>query len=100
MKRKIRILAMALVGVIASTSATWAVAADRIEQTQAAAVRVSASSSGVQLTAHESTRFDIYSITGQLIKSLEVKLETVTVELPTGCYIVRCPQGSQKVVVR
>jgi hypothetical protein len=101
MKRKIRILALALVGVIASTAASWAVAAERIEQAPTApAVRIAANSNGVQLTAHEATRFDIYSITGQLIRSVEVKSETLTVELPTGCYIVRCPQGSQKVVVR
>lgn len=49
----------------------------------------------------QSLHFYIYSITGQMIKELTVdQSETATVELPAGCYIVRCETGTRKVVVR
>lgn len=42
---------------------------------------------------------EIYSITGQLIKKFSLGEGTVTIELPRGCYIVRCASWSKKVVV-
>lgn len=46
--------------------------------------------------------FNVYSITGQLVKVVKVTAEQrVSVELPKGFYIVRCGnQWSRKVVVR
>lgn len=44
--------------------------------------------------------FYIYSITGQMVKSLEVTDGTVTVNLPQGCYIVKCDKWSKKIIVR
>ena len=46
--------------------------------------------------------FNVYSITGQLIKVVRVSAEQrVSVEFPKGFYIVRCGnQWSRKVVVR
>ena len=46
--------------------------------------------------------FNVYSITGQLVKVVKVGAEQrVTVEFPKGFYIVRCGnQWSRKVVVR
>ena len=46
--------------------------------------------------------FNVYSITGQLVKVVRVSAEQrVSVELPKGFYIVRCGnQWSRKVVVR
>lgn len=44
-------------------------------------------------------RFHIYSITGQLVKSVDVQ-GTAVVELPQGCYIVKCDSWSRKVVVK
>lgn len=55
---------------------------------------------GIQLSASESVKFEIYSITGQRVKAISVESTTVKVELPKGCYIVRCPQWSKKVVVK
>ncbi len=43
--------------------------------------------------------FYIYSITGQMVKSVDVA-ESVTVELPQGCYIVKCNDWSKKIIVR
>lgn len=46
-------------------------------------------------------KFSIYSITGQMIKEVAVNAsETLTVDLPSGCYIVRSDAGTRKVVVR
>ena len=46
--------------------------------------------------------FNVYSITGQLVKVVRVSAEQrVSVDFPKGFYIVRCSnQWSRKVVVR
>ena len=45
--------------------------------------------------------FQVYSITGQLVKTVEVSAGAqVTADLPTGCYIVKCSKWSKKIVVR
>ena len=56
---------------------------------------------GVQITVNdtESHQFYIYSITGQMIKAVTV-LDTVVVDLPQGCYIIKSKQWSKKIVVR
>lgn len=47
-----------------------------------------------------SCRVVVYSITGQAIRSLELRPGVVTVVLPKGFYIVKSEYGSQKIVVR
>lgn len=42
----------------------------------------------------------IYSITGQIVKSFDMADGHTTVELPQGCYIVKHPMGTHKVIVR
>ncbi len=56
---------------------------------------------GVQITVNDtdSHQFYIYSITGQMIKSVTVS-ESAVVDLPQGCYIIKCKQWSKKIVVR
>ena len=45
--------------------------------------------------------FQIFSITGQLVKTVSMAGPSKeTVELPRGCYIVKCSQWSRKVVVK
>ncbi len=58
-------------------------------------------SQGIELTVPdgESHQFYIYSITGQMIKSVEVR-ETAIVDLPCGYYIVKCREWSKKIVVK
>ena len=48
------------------------------------------------------TTFNIYSITGQLIKTVRVNAGTrVTIDMPKGFYIVKCAgRWSRKVVVK
>lgn len=57
---------------------------------------------GIELTnnSSETITFHIYSITGQIIKSLELSGGRIMVDLPQGCYIVKCNKWSKKVVVR
>lgn len=43
--------------------------------------------------------FQIYSITGQLVKTIRLHNGTALVELPQGCYIVRCQKWSKKIIV-
>lgn len=46
-------------------------------------------------------RFMIYSITGQMVKSVDVAPgTTVTVDLPAGYYVVKTAKWSKRVVVK
>lgn len=58
-------------------------------------------SQGIELTVPdgETHMFYIYSITGQMIKSVEVK-ESAVVDLPCGYYIVKCREWAKKIVVK
>lgn len=58
-------------------------------------------SQGIELTVSdgEAHQFYIYSITGQMIKSVEVR-ESAVIDLPCGCYIVKCREWSKKIVVK
>lgn len=76
-------------------------AMSRVDMTGAPGVKTVAE--GVELTASvaEPTTFMIYSITGQLVKKVEVGASaSETVSLPGGCYVVRCQAWAKKVVVR
>ena len=44
-------------------------------------------------------RFHIYSITGQLVKTVDV-IGVANVELPNGLYIVKCSEWSKQVIVK
>jgi len=60
---------------------------------------------GVELSAPadaaDAVRFMVYSITGQVIKTVDVKAGVpVTVELPAGVYIVKCDKWSHRIIVR
>lgn len=56
----------------------------------------------VELTAPEgdSVKFEIFSITGQLIKSVTVKGSTVKVDLPKGFYIIKCENWTKRVMIK
>lgn len=58
-------------------------------------------SGGIELTTPGDTPccFYIYSITGQMVKSAEISGSAV-VDLPRGCYIIKCAKWSKKVVVK
>lgn len=77
-------------------------ASEKTEVAQIQIPKVTVADGRLELTAPDgmSVRFDIYSITGQLIKSLDLQSETALVELPQGCYIVHTPGRSVKILVK
>lgn len=48
----------------------------------------------------ESVNFQIYSITGQIVKTATVSHGSTTIELPKGYYIVKCIHWSKSVIVK
>lgn len=56
----------------------------------------------VELTAPEgdTVKFEIFSITGQLVKSVTVKGSTVKVDLPKGFYIIKCDCWTKRVMLK
>lgn len=100
MKRLVRIAFVFGLALGAAGSFSYIAADDRVEL-EAAQCQATPVNGGISLSATAATSFEIYSITGQRVKSATVEQgSTVKVELPKGCYIVRCPQWSKKVVVR
>ena len=63
---------------------------------------VKASTGAITLTvsSDNAVQFQIYSITGQAIKSITVGQGSTTIELPRGYYIVKCSYWSKTVVVK
>lgn len=91
---------------LAGTSAVRAVESQpqqiesRLETQKASVI---AGSDGIALTVADEKpeKFHIYSITGQLVKTIEVGAGgSERVELPRGCYIVKCSRWSKKVMVK
>lgn len=99
MKRLYRIIMSLMVALAAEAFMVVAEADDAIEVAVAESRAVSVDG-GIQLSATDNVRFEIYSITGQRVKVMSVENSTVKVDLPKGCYIVRCAQWSKKVVVK
>lgn len=85
-------------GVLVATP--LAVAAQLVQIEAAEQVAAQPADGGLLLTASLPTAFEVYSITGQLVKRVEVEAGSEKVELPNGCYIVRCPRWSKKVIVK
>lgn len=50
--------------------------------------------------SEEAVTFNIYSITGQMIKSVTIQGGNSNVDLPKGFYIVKCNQWSKRVIVK
>lgn len=102
MKRLLYTLTIALVlGVVAPSAI--ALAEPRIEQVASDESAVVGGKGTIAMTAGESdATFNVYSITGQLIKSVKVSAGTkVTMDFPKGFYIVKCVgKWSRKVVVK
>ena len=102
MKRILYILTLALVLGVTAPGAV-ALAEPRIEQVASDEANVVGGKATIAMTAGESdATFNIYSITGQLIKSVEVNAGTkVIIDFPKRFYIVKCVgKWSRKVVVK
>ena len=102
MKRVLYILTMCVALAVGTESATL-VAAPRIEQYSSEDPAVVGGKGTITMVAGDSdVSFSIFSITGQLIKSVRVNAGTrVTIDVARGFYIVKCAgRWSRKVVVK
>lgn len=75
---------------------------DVIEQALSETPAMKAVDGGIEFISGKeknAKRFNIYSITGQMIKTLEVS-DSAKVELPKGFYIVKCDDWSKRIIVR
>ena len=99
MKQLYRIV-MALTLACALTAPEFVAVADDAIEVAVEESRAVGVSGGIQLSAVESTGFEVYSITGQRVKKVQVENSTVKVDLPKGCYIVRCAKWSKKAIVK
>lgn len=89
---------------IATASSQWQASArpaveSRVSDHQPA---VSVDKGFVELTAPdgEAVKFEIFSITGQLVKSVTVKGSTVKIDLPKGFYIIKCDSWTKRVMLK
>lgn len=71
-----------------------------VEDTASTAASVRVDGCAVYIAAAPGIKVDIYSITGSRIKATTTDRNgTACVELPQGCYIVRCSDMSKKILV-
>ena len=101
-----RIAYILLTCAVLGTATMLAEPASTSSRIEAAATQQPTATGGlghIYLTAASSeVAFSIYSITGQLLRTVRVPADShVSVELPKGFYIVKCNAGwSRKVVVK
>ncbi len=83
------------------SSAVYAFSAQEIEVTTPHA-SVKSISGAITLTtiSDEPIQFQIFSITGQIIKTVTLSQGSTTIELPRGYYIVKCNYWSKTVIVK
>ncbi|MCM1021211.1 MAG: T9SS type A sorting domain-containing protein [Muribaculum sp.] len=93
-------LALAL-AIVSPLAASARADVDDIAQSEEIVMSVKPVNGGLQISVNddETHQFYVYSITGQMVKSVNVS-ETIVVDLPQGCYIVKCKQWSKKIVIR
>ncbi len=102
MKRLLYIFTLCIALAVGSVSVN-AFATPRVEQVSSEETTVVGGKGTIAMVAGESdATFNIYSITGQLIKTVRVSAGTkVTIDVPKGFYIVKCAgRWSRKVVVK
>ncbi len=105
MKKAVIILMIALCGVTFPCMRAVAQSGDSENVSVPVAITTPSLKSGtgqIELISatDEQTTFFIYSITGQLIKRVNVTSGAVTVELKRGYYIVKCEKWSKRAVVK
>jgi len=103
MKRLFIIAAIAfpvLIGTATDVAAQEAHGIEAVEAVDEPQVKVLHGMLELTVTGREAVEFHIYSITGQLVKTITVADGSQTVDLPQGYYIVRCARWAKKVVVK
>ena len=101
MRRALYILTLSVALAVGSVSVTMVASPTRVEQVSSDETTVVGGKGTIAMVAGDTT-FNIYSITGQLIKTVRVNAGTrVTIDMPKGFYIVKCAgRWSRKVVVK
>ena len=103
MRRALYILTLSVALAVGSVSVTMVASPTRVEQVSSDETTVVGGKGTIAMVAGDGdTKFNIYSITGQLIKTVRVNAGTrVTIDMPKGFYIVKCAgRWSRKVVVK
>lgn len=101
MNRFLSILLIAIAAVLPFGETAFAAQAPRQElasseptlSTRRGAIEISCPADGRTYT------FQIYAITGQLLKRVQITDSSMTIELPQGCYIVKCGAWVKKAIV-
>lgn len=96
-------LSLAIAAVTNSSAVTaFSAKADAAESLQVAKNEPSMKIVGsvIELFADSPTKFEIFSITGQLIRTVNVGNTSVRVELPKGFYIVKCDSWTKRVMIK
>lgn len=103
MKKLLMTLGIVACMVVPMTGAATGHAADddMVSSVTTAAPEIKTVAEGIELTVTDGEvhHFYIYSITGQMVKSVDVA-ESAVIDLPQGYYIVKCKEWSKKIVVR
>lgn len=104
MKKLIILSALVFMGVlfVGATNNTPNSADEIISSSLVEQPSISTASGCIILTAptDKTIKFYIYSITGQIIKTISVSSGETIVELPKGYYIVKCENWSKQAIVR
>lgn len=97
------LLALALAVSAAGASANAAVTDNGVHTELSAttvSIKVGHGQAELIVNGSKPIKFQIYSITGQLVKSVDLADGSVMVELPRGLYIVKCDLWSKQIVVK
>lgn len=104
MKKLIFIFSLSLcasVGVISYEAQASDVAREVVVQdTSGPGLKVTGSSLELMCGDRVNVKFEIFSITGQLVKAVTVASGTARVELPKGFYIVKCENWTRRVMLK
>lgn len=96
-------MSLALIAGLAFGSVATAMQAPDTDQISAVdrTPAVKAIGGGLEISTPDDApcHFYVYSITGQMVKSVVITGSAV-VELPRGCYIIKCSSWSKKVVIK
>lgn len=101
MRKKLGILFLLAISAIFPLATANAASGMQSAIVQQEAPRITVSQGTLTITASPDCQltFEIYSITGQLIKRLKLTDGSASIDLHSGCYIIRCEKWSKKIVI-
>lgn len=74
----------------------------RIEQTESIRPNVKVLGTVIEFYGDNSgsVKFEVFSITGQLVRTIVVKDQPMRIELQRGCYIIKCSSWTKRVMLK